>query len=51
VGVPPAESTDRTSSAIDQAELLGTILGSVLALPVLAGLGYGAWRVLHLVAF
>ena len=49
MGVPAVESTDRTSSAIDRAELLGTILGSVLVVPVLGGLGYAAWRMLQLV--
>jgi hypothetical protein len=28
---------------------VGTILGSVLVLPVLAGMGYGAWWLVRLV--
>ena len=37
--------------AVDRAELVGTILGSVLVLPVLAGMGYGAWWLVRLVVF
>lgn len=39
---------DRTQ-ALDRAELVGTILGGVLVLPVLAGMGYGAWWLVRLV--
>jgi hypothetical protein len=37
------------AQAVDRAELVGTILGGVLVLPVLAGMGYGAWWLLRLV--
>ena len=37
------------SSAADRAELLGTILGTVLVLPMLAAMGYGAWLLIRLV--
>ena len=50
MGLPATESTDGRSSAVDRAEMVGTILGTVLALPVLAGLGYGAWWLVRLVA-
>jgi hypothetical protein len=50
VGLPAIEPTDDPSRAFERAELVGTIVGSVLALPVLAGLGYGAWWLVRLVA-
>jgi hypothetical protein len=56
MGLPTAARTERVptddcgSNGIARAELVGTIVGSVLALPVLAGLGYGAWWLVRLVA-
>ena len=49
MGTPAIEPTDGPSSAFERAELVGTIVGTVLALPVLAGLGYGAWWLVRLV--
>jgi hypothetical protein len=43
------ERTDNASRKADRAELVGTILGTVLVMPVLAGMGYGAWWLVHLV--
>ncbi|MCU1450548.1 MAG: hypothetical protein JWP02_2718 [Acidimicrobiales bacterium] len=43
------ERTDNASRNADRAELVGTILGTVLVMPVLAGMGYGAWWLVHLV--
>jgi hypothetical protein len=44
-----AQRTGTSTSAVDRAELVGTILGTVLVLPVLAGMGYGAWWLVHLI--
>jgi hypothetical protein len=50
VHVPVAERTDGPSRAAARAELVGTILGTVLVVPVLAGMGYGAWWLVRLLA-
>jgi hypothetical protein len=42
------ERTDRLARDAALAELVGTILGTVLVMPVLAGMGYGAWLLVRL---
>ena len=38
-----AQRTRRPSSPTDRGELVGTIAGAVLVLPLLAAMAYGAW--------
>ena len=38
-----AERTRRSSSPTDRGELLGTIAGLVVVVPLLGGLAYAAW--------
>ena len=49
MSAPAADTTQRLTRAAERAELVGTIVGTMLAVPVLAGMGYGAWWLLHLV--
>jgi len=41
--VSVAQRTPRSSNAADRGELVGTIAGLVVVIPLLAGMGYGAW--------
>jgi hypothetical protein len=41
--VSVAQRTRRPSSAADRGELVGTIAGLVVVVPLLAAMGYGAW--------
>ena len=44
-----AQRTPRSSSAADRGELVGTIAGLVVVIPLLAALGYGAWLLVRIV--
>ena len=44
-----AERTRRSSSPTDRGELLGTIAGLVVVVPLLAAMGYGAWLLVRFV--
>jgi hypothetical protein len=44
-----AQRTRRPSSPADRGELLGTIAGAVLVVPLLAAMGYGAWLLVRAV--
>ena len=39
----------RRSSPIDRGELLGTIAGALVVVPLLGGLAYGAWLLVRVV--
>ncbi len=39
----------RRSTPIDRGELVGTIAGAVVVVPLLAAMGYGAWLLLQAV--
>ena len=39
-----AQPTRRPSSPADRGELVGTIAGLVVVVPLLAAMGYGLWR-------
>ena len=41
--------TRRPSSPADRGELVGTIAGAVLVVPLLAAMGYGAWLLVRVV--
>jgi len=47
--VSVAQRTPRSSSAADRGELVGTIAGLVVVIPLLAALGYGAWLLVRIV--
>ena len=49
MSAPAADTTQGPTRAAERAELVGTIVGTVLAVPVLVGMGYGAWWLVHLV--
>jgi len=38
-----AQRTRQTSTPADRGELLGTIAGAVVVIPMLGGMAYGAW--------
>ena len=42
-----AERTRRASDPTDRGELVGTIAGLVVVIPLLAALGYGGWLLLQ----
>ena len=42
-----AQRTSRPSSPADRGELVGTIAGLVVVLPLLAAMGYGAWQLVR----
>ena len=42
-----AQRTRRPSSPTDRGELVGTIAGLVVVVPLLAAMGYGAWLLLR----
>ena len=44
-----AQRTRRPSSPADRGELVGTIAGLVVVLPLLAAMGYGFWRLVQIV--
>ena len=44
-----AQRTPRSSSAVDRGELVGTIAGLVVVIPLLASMGYGAWLLVRIV--
>lgn len=44
-----AQRTPSPSSPADRGELVGTIAGLVVVLPLLAAMGYGAWLLLRVV--
>lgn len=43
------QRTSRPSSPADRGELVGTIAGAVLVVPLLAAMGYGAWMLVRFV--
>jgi len=45
--VSVAQRTRRPSSPTDRGELVGTIAGLVVVVPLLAAMGYGAWLLLR----
>jgi hypothetical protein len=49
--VSVAQRTPPSSSAADRGELVGTIAGLVVVIPLLAAMGYGAWFLVNLVLF
>jgi hypothetical protein len=49
--VSVAQRTPRSSSAADRGELVGTIAGAVLVVPLLAAMGYGAWLLVRSILF
>jgi hypothetical protein len=46
--VSVVQRTSRPSSPADRGELVGTIAGAVLVVPLLAAMGYGAWLLVRL---
>jgi len=47
--VSVAQRTRRPSSPTDRGELVGTIAGLVVVVPLLAAMGYGAWWLVQFV--
>jgi hypothetical protein len=47
--VSVAQRTPRSSSAADRGELVGTIAGLVVVIPLLACMGYGVWLLVRIV--
>ena len=44
-----AQRTRRSSSPTDRGELLGTIAGLVVVVPILGAMAYGAWMLIHVI--
>lgn len=44
-----AQRTRRSSSPTDRGELLGTIAGAVVVVPLLGAMAYGAWLLVRIV--
>lgn len=44
-----AQRPRRTSSPVERGELLGTIAGAVLVVPMLGAMAYGAWMLVRIV--
>ncbi|MBV8159709.1 MAG: hypothetical protein JO265_02185 [Acidimicrobiia bacterium] len=44
-----APPTRRPSAPVERGELVGTIAGAVLLVPLLAAMGYGAWLLVRIV--
>jgi hypothetical protein len=47
--VSVAQRTRRSSSPADRGELLGTIAGAVVVVPLLGAMAYGAWLLVRIV--
>jgi hypothetical protein len=47
--VSVAQRTRRSSSPTDRGELLGTIAGLVVVVPLLGAMAYGAWILVRIV--
>jgi hypothetical protein len=47
--VSVARSTQRPSTPADRGELLGTIAGAVVVVPILGAMAYGAWLLVRIV--
>jgi hypothetical protein len=47
--VSVAQRTRRSSSPADRGELLGTIAGAVLVVPILGAMAYGAWILVRII--
>jgi len=46
--VSVAQRTRRPSSPADRGEVVGTIAGLVVVVPLLAAMGYGAWLLVRI---
>jgi hypothetical protein len=44
-----AQRTPRSSSPADRGELLGTIAGALVVVPLLGAMAYGAWLLVRVV--
>jgi len=47
--VSVAQRPRRTSNPVERGELLGTIAGAVVVVPILGAMAYGAWMLVRIV--